>query len=245
MPRIKALNKIGARPTNIDADDADWQRNEQAYRDGELARRKRKLFESCPFGTTDPMRVDWERGWYSRRVAESDAEELLPSLLRARLTTSLPDLEELDTDRRFELLDWLDTFPRNGLSKQRRAAFDLRRPTWVHINSPVIPTDDQLRVITFGQQTRPAQGTLPPLREIPPANDEESLLQDHLRRFDDMGVSLIEEQWQEMTEPDQQLALHWLEGRLKGVMSPLPPCLFQYATQELKANADFGEVGLL
>ena len=67
MVQNKILNKQGAKTTTLDSD-ADRLRNEQAYLDGELARQNRQPFESCPFGTTNPLRVDWERGWYSRRV---------------------------------------------------------------------------------------------------------------------------------------------------------------------------------
>ena len=148
MVQNKILNKQGAKTTTLDSD-ADRLRNEQAYLNGELARQNRLPFESCPFAATNPLRIDWERGWYSRRVAEADSDEIVASLLQVGLTINLLDLEELDTDRRFELLDWLETLPPEGFCSERRPAFDLWRPMWLNIGPPCGQGQSKLCLITL------------------------------------------------------------------------------------------------
>ena len=72
------------------------------------------------------------------------------------------------------------------------------------------------------------------LKDIPADNEAQAQLQDRLKEFDNIGVSIVEEQWRKLPEAGQNMAISWLKSRLAKQASPLPPCLFPFATQALK-----------
>lgn len=317
--------------------------SETVYEEGFAARGRRSSIATCPYAETNPFRVIWEAGWHAARIAEADCSALLHSLHRAGLTTALLDLDPLDDEQRFALIDWLDSRPvlvTPPDTDPRRHFLD-QRPDWVIMTGQIIPADDdqpELQVIAFespgrslplhslsssllcsglhttdgaspiaqaahvrrpahanecqnptqdsegslaqerpratpalphassrsdgsgdavawdevppvanvGHSCGPAsanpasiastRGTLPPLREEPPASEAESRLQDLLRALDDVGVQLVEEQWLAFSDADQHFCTRWVRGRLQGIMSPVPYCLLPYATTQLKAE---------
>lgn len=289
-----------------------------AYNQGFAARGHRVAVEACPYGDTDPFRLIWQAGWHAARIAEADCSALLHSLHRAGLTTALLDLDPLDDQQRFTLIDWLESRPDGVTSNQTFPwqQFLARRPPWVTITGQAVPAEDdqpELIVIAFdlprqslclqalthellqsglntgndpirdaanacgrggetllldgesktghapgmpltaaaGTAPSPANRSYPVTETLTRPTSHHSLssshagrsaceahadLRDLLRDFDDIGVQLVEEQWQSLGDADQHLCTRWLRGRLQGIMSPVPYCLIPFATMQLKAE---------
>lgn len=86
--------------------------------------------------------------------------------------------------------------------------------------------------------TRPAKKPTRPLKETEPANDLEANLVDLLKALDNLGVSMVESQWREMTEAENNSVVEWASRRRIGTRSPLPLCLRGYASADLLAEQD-------
>lgn len=84
---------------------------------------------------------------------------------------------------------------------------------------------------------RPAKPTKP-LTETEPANDLEANLVELLKALDNLGVSMVESQWREMTEAENNSVVEWASRRRIGTKSPLPLCLRGYASAELLTEQD-------
>lgn len=79
----------------------------------------------------------------------------------------------------------------------------------------------------------PKAAPLKSLKELKPANESQAELVDLLRGFDDIGVSIVEEQWRTLTPQSCNQAISWLKSRQAGQMVPLPLFLEKFATKEL------------
>lgn len=133
--------------------------SEAVYEEGFAARGRRSSIATCPYAETNPFRVIWEAGWHAARIAEADCSALLHSLHRAGLTTALLDLDPLDDEQRFALIDWIDSRPLLLIPQEtdpQRLFLD-QRPDWVILTGQTIPADDEqheLQVIAFESPRR-------------------------------------------------------------------------------------------
>ncbi len=133
--------------------------SETVYEEGIAARGRRSSIATCPYAETNPFRVIWEAGWHAARIAEADCSALLHSLHRAGLTTALLDLDPLDDEQRFALIDWLDSRPVlvTPPDTDPQQHFLDQRPDWVIMTGQIIPADDdqpELQVIAFESPRR-------------------------------------------------------------------------------------------
>lgn len=210
------------------------------YLEGERARAGRLPQSACPYSVDDPASHNWRRGWMGARLAEVETPLLGKSLHRAGFKAPRRSIEQLDAQHRIELADWLE-------AATDEATLQANRPSWVQLEpqdgcDASTTTRVGLRVLSFAiphplpcpQDEVDEEEERPRLRELPPATREEALLQDLLRQFDDLGVQLVEEQWQSLSDQDQGDAIDWLNDRLADGISPIPASLVEFATTALR-----------
>lgn len=83
-----------------------------------------------------------------------------------------------------------------------------------------------------------SESSLPPLKSIPPDNEQEEKLRELLNDLDNLGVAIDETEFRKLSDAAKRMAERWVSDRKTKSNGPalVPPCLDPWASKELLAE---------